>query len=87
MPSLFHSQFSAVNVLFQQIGALLRADFKPVKEKELENIENALKSRRKDTTMTIRVNSEDIEKIKSKAKKLGIKYQSYITEIIHQVAQ
>ncbi|MDD5523942.1 MAG: hypothetical protein PHV90_01740 [Smithella sp.] len=53
----------------------------------MENIENALKSRRKDTTMTIRVNSEDIEKIKSKAKKLGIKYQSYITEIIHQVAQ
>jgi predicted DNA binding CopG/RHH family protein len=45
---------------------LLRGDFKPVKGKELENIENALKSRRKNTTMTIRVNSEDIEKIKSK---------------------
>jgi len=66
---------------------LLRGDFKPVKGKELENIENTLKSRRKNTTMTIRVNSEDIEKIKSKAKKLGIKYQCYITEIIHQVAQ
>ena len=68
-------------------NALLSGDFKPVKGKELEDIENALKSRKKDTTMTIRVNSEDIEKIKSKAKKLGIKYQSYITEIIHQVAQ
>ena len=38
-------------------NALLSGDFKPVKGKELENIENALKSRKKDTTMTIRVNS------------------------------
>jgi predicted DNA binding CopG/RHH family protein len=68
-------------------NALLSGEFKPVKGKELENIEKALKSRKKDTTMTIRVNSEDIEKIKGKAKKLGIKYQSYISEIIHQVAQ
>ena len=68
-------------------NALLRGNFKPVRGKELANIENALKSRKKDTTMTIRVNSEYIEKIKSKAKKLGIKYQYYITEIIHQVAQ
>ncbi|MGV8057448.1 MAG: CopG family antitoxin [Smithellaceae bacterium] len=45
------------------------------------------KARKKDITMTIRVNSEDIEKIKDKANKLGIKYQSYISEIIHQVAQ
>ena len=66
---------------------LLGGEFKPIKGKELENIENALKSRKKDITMTIRVNSEDIEKIKDKAKKLGIKYQSYISEIIHQVAQ
>lgn len=68
-------------------NALLSGDFKPVKGKELEKIENALKARRKDTTMTIRVNSEDIVKIKNKAKKLGVKYQSYISEIIHQVAQ
>ena len=68
-------------------NALLSGGFKPVKGKELENIEKALKARKKDTTMTIRVNSEDIEKIKDKARKMGIKYQSYISEIIHQVAQ
>lgn len=66
---------------------LLRGAFKPLKGKELEKIENSLKARKKDVTMTIRVNSEDIEKIKDKANKLGIKYQSYISEIIHQVAQ
>ena len=67
-------------------NALLGGEYKPIKGKELANIENTLKSRKKDITMTIRVNSEDIEKIKSKAKELGIKYQSYISEIIHQVA-
>lgn len=59
----------------------------PLKDKELRKIESALKARRKDITMTIRVNSEDIEKIRNKAKKMGVKYQSYISEIIHQVAQ
>jgi predicted DNA binding CopG/RHH family protein len=68
-------------------NALLKGEFKPVKATELKSIEKALKSRKKDITMTIRVNSEDIEKIKGKANKLGIKYQSYISEIIHQVAQ
>ena len=68
-------------------NALLSGEYKPLKGKELKNIEKTLKARKKDITMTIRVNSEDIEKIKSKAKEKGIKYQSYISEIIHQVAQ
>jgi len=68
-------------------NALLSGEYKPIKGKELANIEKNLKSRKKDITMTIRVNSDDIEKIKGKAKELGIKYQSYISEIIHQVAQ
>lgn len=68
-------------------NGLLSGKFKPLKGKELEKIEDALKARKKDVTMTIRVNSEDIEKIKNKANKLGVKYQTYISEIIHQVAQ
>jgi len=68
-------------------NALLRGEYIPIKGKELENIEKALKLRRKDITMTIRVNSKDIKKIKNKAKKLGVKYQSYISEVIHQVAE
>lgn len=68
-------------------NALLRGEYIPIKGKELDNIEKALKMRKKDITMTIRVNSEDIEKIKNKAKKLGVKYQSYISEVIHQVAE
>jgi predicted DNA binding CopG/RHH family protein len=68
-------------------NALLSGEYIPIKGKELEDIEKALKQRKKDITMTIRVNSEDIEKIKHKAKKLGVKYQSYISEVIHQVAE
>ncbi len=68
-------------------NALMRSEYTPIKGKELENIEKALKARKKDITMTIRVNSKDIEKIKIKAKKCGIKYQSYISEVIHQVAE
>ncbi len=68
-------------------NALFRGEYIPIKGKELDNIEKALKLRKKDITMTIRVNSQDIEKIKNKAKKLGVKYQSYISEVIHQVAE
>jgi predicted DNA binding CopG/RHH family protein len=68
-------------------NGLLRGEYIPIRGKELENIEKALKLRKKDITMTIRVNSEDIAKIKNKAKKLGVKYQSYISEVIHQVAE
>ncbi len=67
--------------------ALLKGEFKPLQGKKLKKIESALGARKKDVTMTIRVNSQDIEKIKNKANKLGIKYQSYISEILHQVAQ
>jgi len=68
-------------------SALLRGEYIPLKGKKLENIEKALRLRKKDMTMTMRVNSGDIEKIKNKAKKLGVKYQSYISEVIHQVAE
>lgn len=67
--------------------SLLKGEFVPIKGKQLEMIEKALKSRKKDVTMTIRVNSEDIEKIKRKAKKLGVKYQTYISEVLHHIAQ
>ncbi len=67
--------------------SLMNGEFVPIKGKQLEMIEKSLRSRKKDVTMTIRVNSEDIDKIKKKAKKLGVKYQTYISEVLHQVAR
>jgi len=42
--------------------------------------------RKKDAVLNIRVNHEDLHEIKGKAKKLGVRYQSFISELLHQVA-
>ena len=67
--------------------AIEHDEFIPITGKELINVANAIAARKKDSTLTIRVNSGDINRIKRLAKKKGIRYQTYISEIIHRVAQ
>ena len=64
-----------------------RDEFIPVKGKELKDAADAIAARKKDATLTIRVNSQDIHRIKKMAVKKGIPYQSYISEVIHRVAE
>ena len=64
-----------------------RGEFVPVTGKELKDAADAVAARKKDTTLTIRVNSQDIHRIKKMAVKKGIPYQSYISEVIHRVAE
>ena len=59
----------------------------PVSKKENETISAALKARKKDAVLNIRVNSEDLSRIKEKARKLGVRYQTYISEVLHKIAQ
>jgi predicted DNA binding CopG/RHH family protein len=59
----------------------------PVSKKEFKRISKALAARRKDAVLNIRVNSEDLRQIKRKADRLGVKYQSFLSEFIHQIAQ
>ena len=66
--------------------SLLRGEYVKVTGAELKELSSSLAARKKEM-MTIRVNSTDIKKIKIKAKKLGIKYQTFISEILHKVAQ
>ena len=61
--------------------------FVPVDKQEYEQIVNAIAARKKDAVLNIRVNSHDLANIKHKAHKLGIRYQTFISEIIHRVAQ
>lgn len=68
-------------------SALDRGEYVPVTGKQLEAVANAIAARKKDTSLTIRVNSQDISRIKKMAKKKGIAYQTYIAEVIHQVAE
>lgn len=67
--------------------AALRGEYVPVSKEEFDEIAKALAARRKDTVLNIRINSQDLKNIKEKARKFGIKYQAFISEILHRVAQ
>lgn len=62
-------------------------EFVPVSREKIEMIKQAIERRKKDAVLNIRVNSYDLETIKHKARKIGVKYQTFITEILHKVAQ
>jgi len=62
-------------------------EFVPVSREKFELIKQAIERKRKDAVLNIRVNSWDLAQIKRKAQKLGIKYQTLISEILHKVAQ
>lgn len=65
---------------------LLGGIYIPVKDDEFQSISEAIAHRKKDTVLNIRINSKDLENIRQKSKKLGIKYQTFISEILHKVA-
>ncbi len=61
-------------------------EFVPVRQQEYKEIIEALEQRKKDAVLNIRINRYDLESIKQKAKKLGIKYQTFISEVLHRIA-
>jgi len=65
---------------------LLAGVYEPVSEAEFKKIAASLARRKKDAVLNIRVNRQDLDSIKSKAKKLGLKYHTFISEILHKVA-
>lgn len=66
--------------------ALMRGEYVKAPKKLSNEIAKSLQAHKKDYVMTIRLNSRDIERIKRKAAKLGIRYQTFISEVIHRVA-
>lgn len=62
-------------------------EFVPLKGEEYKKIVEALERRKKDAVLNIRVNSYDLQILKEKARKIGVKYQSYISEILHRLAE
>ena len=65
---------------------LLKGEYRPVGKAEFENIARAINRRKKDTVLNIRVNRQDLIKIKRKAKRLGVKYQTFLSELLHRFA-
>lgn len=67
--------------------SLVRGEYISVGKAEFDTIARSIAARRKDVVLNIRVNSHDLASIKQKAEKLGIKYQTFISELLHRVAQ
>jgi predicted DNA binding CopG/RHH family protein len=67
--------------------ALIKGEYVDVSEAKFKEVAQAIEHRKKDTVLNIRVNSYDLKSIKQKAKKYGVKYQSFISEFIHQLAR
>ncbi len=66
--------------------AVARGEYRPAPREEFKRIAEAIARRKKDAVLNIRVNSHDLESIKQKAKKMGIPYQTFVSELIHQYA-
>ena len=67
--------------------ASLAGEYEPVSKREFESISKAIALRKKDAVLNIRINSKDLQDIKRKAKKLGVRYQTFVSEILHRVAE
>ncbi len=61
--------------------------FVRVDKQEYKQIAQAIITRKKDAVLNVRVNSHDLINIKRRAQKLGVKYQTFISEVIHRIAQ
>lgn len=66
---------------------LLQGHYIDVSKEKFNEIAHALEARKKDAVLNIRINKYDLEHIKQKAKKMGVKYQTFISEILHKVAE
>ena len=73
--------------LTRQEKAIENELLKGESKEKFDSIAKSLAARKKDAVLNIRVNSNDLSSIKQKAKKFGIKYQTFISELLHKVAQ
>ena len=67
--------------------AVERGEYRPASREEFNRIAQAIARRRKDAVLNIRVNSRDLESLKRKARRMGIPYQTFVSELIHQYAE
>jgi predicted DNA binding CopG/RHH family protein len=67
--------------------SLLKDEYLNVGKNEFAAIAEAIAERKKDAVLNIRVNSRDLASLKQKAARLGIRYQTFISEVIHRIAR
>ena len=67
--------------------AIDRGEYIDGSKEESQKIMAALEAYRKNAVLHIRINQGVLQKLKDKAKKLGVKYQTFIAEVLRNVAQ
>ncbi|NNN07282.1 MAG: antitoxin [Elusimicrobia bacterium] len=67
--------------------AVGRGEYRPASREEFERIAEAISRRKKDAVLNIRINSQDLKNIKEKAKRQGVPYQTFVSELIHHYAE
>ena len=66
--------------------AIGRGEYVPVSPEEYKDIAEAIARRRKEAVLSIRINQQDLDNLKKKAKQYKVPYQSFISEILHRHA-
>lgn len=66
--------------------ALIRGEYQAVSKAELNDIADAIERRKKDAVLNIRINRNDLKSIREKADKLGVPYQTLVSEVLHRFA-
>jgi predicted DNA binding CopG/RHH family protein len=66
---------------------LLKGEYVDGSKEEFEEIAATLAAHRKDAVLNIRINSQDLKNLRHKAQQLGVKYQTFIAEILHRAAK
>ena len=66
--------------------SLLKGEWVPGSKAEFDEIARMLARRRKDAVLNIRINQGDLDALKTRARRRGVKYQTFIAEILHRVA-
>ncbi len=61
-------------------------EYVPVSKAKFNAIVKSIEARKKDAVLNIRINQGDLNNLKDKAKRLGVKYQTFIAEILHNFA-
>lgn len=67
-------------------NALIQGEYIDIDEKEFRNIARSIAARKKGSVLNLRINSEDLKLLKKKAQRFGIRYQTFISELLHRIA-
>ncbi|MFH1798801.1 MAG: antitoxin [Candidatus Omnitrophota bacterium] len=67
-------------------NALLQGEYVDIGKNEFKSIAEAVATRKKNSVLNIRINSEDLKLLKRKANHFGIRYQTFVAELLHRIA-